>query len=970
MHIPPQEGELSGYSSVAATPQGTWLVNSGHAHLGAAVATALAPRQPASEGLADSLLSRGRRRARFLVTRGVAALPGPARRRLVRRRHLGHVVVNQAHLTDPAYLGSAPPDSCTWITSGGLPPEPPSGMALQPMSPQDALLAQEWLNAGPYDSDELLNRRMDNHGDELGRTMAALRLRLRLHSRPSLPSPATGPCVLFDARSLQTAAFGTRGIGRFALSALQATREAVGDESLVLLVDRALEELTPEIAGDCRQVVRVGVREVADYSILVQPSPMTSSPAPLVPLLHSSAHKIAIVFDFIPAHYPTIYLRHPAARTEYAAGLDALSTYDEFICISQVTETECRSWLTERGVDTEFISTSVAWPTSISTGATPRRERSFTRAPGGGGNHDGAIIVMTGDEPRKNTFGALAAIGVATAGVDDTRNIRVIGMAGHDVRVHHWAIAAALRPGETVTESRLTDEAMREVLGSASLVVIASFDEGLSLPVIEALNEGVPVVASDIPAHRELVGVGSHLANPADISEFAQAIRKHRGQRSTARVQRATLQSHRHEVLEDVLTSSITKHRRLRPTEDQTTVAVVDSPAQTQRRLNIGVATPWYPQQTGVADFSVATISELARIADVTVYTTSAVDVIPGLTHRYLEDLRAHPHDHDLVLSVVGNSHFHLPFIELLGETDAVAIAHDTRMVEYYMALRSKSGAEQVMLRGQGNRTLQPTLDEQIDDMRLLQNAGLWEIAHQAKALILHSPTAAPRIAHETGIQPFVLPFANQRVPDTPTITPGMRADARTRLAFDDDAIHVASFGYVDFRTKLSDVVVEAAAWLTQWGFPIALHFVGSASAAQERALTRRAALAGISRFTVSGFVDEATFRDYLLAVDLGVQLRISPLLGVSGPLSDLAAFGTPAVASRGLALDVGTPDYVLRLPDDVSSLLVAEAIERLIHNPMDTVLREQQRVDYLVGKDPALYAEQLLELARKWVSA
>jgi hypothetical protein len=51
-------------------------------------------------------------------------------------------------------------------------------------------------------------------------------------------------------------------------------------------------------------------------------------------------------------------------------------------------------------------------------------------------------------------------------------------------------------------------------------------------------------------------------------------------------------------------------------------------------------------------------------------------------------------------------------------------------------------------------------------------------------------------------------------------------------------------------------------------------------------------------------------FRDYLLAVDLGLQLRISPLLGVSGPLSDMAAYGTPSIARQRPAwpVDVDTP--------------------------------------------------------------
>ena len=350
-------------------------------------------------------------------------------------------------------------------------------------------------------------------------------------------------------------------------------------------------------------------------------------------------------------------------------------------------------------------------------------------------------------------------------------------------------------------------------------------------------------------------------------------------------------------------------------------------------------------------------------MADVTVYTTSDAKSIEGVEHVSVDRLLNGEHHHDFLISVVGNSHFHLPFVELLGVHDCVVIAHDTRMVEFYMALRSKGGAEQVMMRGQRTKLIAPSLDEQIDDMRLLQNAGLWEVAQQSKALILHSISASPRIARETGIDPLVLPFANQRRPDVETITPEMKRAARSRLGFSDDVLHIATFGYVDIRTKMTDVVVEAAAWLTQWGHRVALYVVGSATPDQERSLTRRARAAGIEQFTITDYAPEHIYRDYLLAIDLGIQLRISPLLGVSGPLSDMSAFGTRALASSGLCVDVDAPAYVTRLPDEVSSLMVAEVAEVAVKSPDDAQLREVQRVDYLSGKTPHLYARQLFDI-------
>ncbi|MDA3023092.1 MAG: FkbM family methyltransferase, partial [Actinomycetota bacterium] len=658
-------------------------------------------------------------------------LPGPIERAIIRKRHLKHVQTNLAHLVDPAFLGKAPAEAITWINPEHLPALPTAGFDLGPLAAQETLEIRTWVDAGPYDTDELLARRTDNHDDELGRLLAALRLRLRLANAPAAPHPATGNSVLLDARSLQTAAFGARGIGRFARSALLGLRETLGDEKVVLLVDRGLEKLPVELAGECEQLTKVTEANVNRFSVLIEPSPMTATAEPLVALLRSSAHKIAIVFDFIPMHYPSVYLKHAAERAEYASRLDALRYYDEFLCISGVVKAELATRLGRSSVEA-----TVVWPKDLGI-----------ETKGRAGAPTGPIVVMTGDEQRKNTYGALAAIGVATAGVDAPREVIVIGMAGQQTRVHHWSIHAAMRPGEAVTVGRLSEADLHQTLRDASVVIVPSFDEGLSLPVIEAVGAGAQVVASDIPAHRELVGGGVYLASPKDIKAFAKAIRRHLGNRRSFARQQAKIMQHQHTELEQVLVASTLKHL------GKMNIAPASAPGYLLGKdLSVGIASPWPPQKSGIADFSAATSIELAKLCNLTVYTTADADADQSnsnsvIKHRPLTDIFEKGSNHEVFVTLLGNSHFHLPMLEVMKTVDAVALLHDTRMVELYLALRGEGGVEQLMLRGQGGAHLHPPLEDQINDMRLLQNAGMWEIANRARMVISHSPSAAPVIA-------------------------------------------------------------------------------------------------------------------------------------------------------------------------------------------------------------------------------
>ena len=880
-------------------------------------------------------------KARVAITK----MPGPIQKSVIRSRHLKHVNSNIEQLIDPAYLGKAPAESVDWFSPEHMPTLPSAGLSLAGLTRENRNEIRSWLAAGPYDTDALLEKRIDNHDDELGRVIAALRLRLALATKPNVPAVAPGAKVLFDARSLQTAAFGTRGIGRFARSALEGARATLGDDKLVLLVDNALEILPADLAGTCEQITRVTEKTAPRYSVLIQPSPMTAQATPLVPLLHTDAHKIAIVFDFIPMHYPTVYLRHAGSRAEYAAALDALALYDEFVCISHMVKTELTKVLGRTP-----STTSVAWPESVGLTGKPRP-----------GNPDGPIVIMTGDEGRKNTYGALAAVAVATAGIDEERDVLVIGMAGQETRVHHWSIHAAMRPGEAATAGRLSDQEMTEALRSASVVLVPSFDEGLSLPVIEAIAAGANVVASDIPAHRELIGTGSFLVDPKNLKSFARTIRKYAGTRRAFPKQSQRLLAHQHDSLESTIGRSALAHL------GKTSVGIPDSHAYiAPGSFTVGLATPWSPQKSGIADFSATVGRELAKICDLTVYTTADARVDSHIKSGTIDSVLANGADHDSFVSVIGNSHFHVPFIEVMKTVDSVAMAHDTRMIEFYAALRGRGGVEQLMLRGQRQRVLSPSFEEQLDDMRLLQNAGLWEIARQSHMLIMHSPSTADRIAEQTGVAPRLLPFAAYRIPDVETVTQQMRDDARARLGWEPGTKHIATFGYVDIRTKLVDVIVEAGAWLNQWGHDVHLHLVGAATPGVAEQVTRQAREAGMENFEITGFTSDEQYRDCILGIDLGIQLRVSPFLGVSGPLADMAAYGTPGMGSNGLAIDVDTPAFIDRLPDEVSPLMVAEAIEYRLSRPASAEDREQMRRDYLAAKSPRRYAELMLALLRE----
>jgi glycosyltransferase involved in cell wall biosynthesis len=83
--------------------------------------------------------------------------------------------------------------------------------------------------------------------------------------------------------------------------------------------------------------------------------------------------------------------------------------------------------------------------------------------------------------------------------------------------------------------TRVSDEELAWLYQQATLVLVPSRHEGYGLPVVEALAFGTPVVASDLPALREVGGEAARYAPVGDAAAFAREIEQIVAHRDVAR---------------------------------------------------------------------------------------------------------------------------------------------------------------------------------------------------------------------------------------------------------------------------------------------------------------------------------------------------------------------------------------------------------------------------------------------------
>jgi glycosyltransferase involved in cell wall biosynthesis len=72
----------------------------------------------------------------------------------------------------------------------------------------------------------------------------------------------------------------------------------------------------------------------------------------------------------------------------------------------------------------------------------------------------------------------------------------------------------------------LSTEQMAHAIGGAELMLYVSLFEGFGIPILEAMQSGVPVITSNISSMAEVAGSAALLVDPYDVQSISLAIHR------------------------------------------------------------------------------------------------------------------------------------------------------------------------------------------------------------------------------------------------------------------------------------------------------------------------------------------------------------------------------------------------------------------------------------------------------------
>ncbi|MBC6469873.1 glycosyltransferase family 4 protein [Actinomadura alba] len=150
------------------------------------------------------------------------------------------------------------------------------------------------------------------------------------------------------------------------------------------------------------------------------------------------------------------------------------------------------------------------------------------------------VAVASADSPIKGVSTLLRAV----AKLATERDVHVVVVSKPTKDGPTDRLVRELSLGERVRfVSGISDDELGELLAGAEIGVVPSLYEGFSLPAVEHMASGTPLVASRTGALPEVVGDAGVLVEPGDVEELASVLRRlHDSAAERARVAEAGLQ--------------------------------------------------------------------------------------------------------------------------------------------------------------------------------------------------------------------------------------------------------------------------------------------------------------------------------------------------------------------------------------------------------------------------------------------
>ena len=134
------------------------------------------------------------------------------------------------------------------------------------------------------------------------------------------------------------------------------------------------------------------------------------------------------------------------------------------------------------------------------------------------------VLYVGSERPRKNLKRLVEALSLVRQKHPELTLLKV-GEVGRDSTfAHTWREATKELKVPTAFAGKVSEESLARLYRGATMLVFPSLMEGFGMPLTEAMACGCPVVVSDTPVSREIVGNAGWYVDPLSSEDIASGI--------------------------------------------------------------------------------------------------------------------------------------------------------------------------------------------------------------------------------------------------------------------------------------------------------------------------------------------------------------------------------------------------------------------------------------------------------------
>ena len=235
-----------------------------------------------------------------------------------------------------------------------------------------------------------------------------------------------------------------------------------------------------------------------------------------------------VVYDLLPIQFPEFWEPQHSVHLVVTEWLSVITSLSGAICISKAVADDLTEWVKQNGakrrrpfkIDWFHLGADVDH-SSPTSGLPMDAEVTL------GQLRDRPTFLMVGTlEPRKGHAQVLDAFEQLWQSGNDI-NLVIVGKQG-------WLVddlVARLRAHPELNKhlfwlEGISDEYLEKVYAASTCLIAASYGEGFGLPLIEAAQHKLPIIARDIPVFREVAGEHAFYFDAADAQGLAASIQQ------------------------------------------------------------------------------------------------------------------------------------------------------------------------------------------------------------------------------------------------------------------------------------------------------------------------------------------------------------------------------------------------------------------------------------------------------------